>query len=68
MTTITYSVPNISCHHCVHTINTELAELPGVQNVAADLPTKTVKVSYAAPATPEKIEELLAEIDYPAEK
>jgi copper chaperone len=68
MTTITYSVPNISCHHCVHTINTELAELPGVQTVAADLPTKTVKVSYAAPASPEKIEELLAEIDYPAEK
>ena len=68
MTTITYSVPNISCSHCVHTINTELGELPGVQTVAADLPTKSVKVSYAAPATPEKIEELLAEIDYPAEK
>jgi copper ion binding protein len=68
MTTITYSVPNISCQHCVHTINTELAELPGVQSVAADLPTKTVKVSYDAPASPEKIEELLAEIDYPAEK
>jgi copper chaperone len=68
MTTITYSVPNISCQHCVHTINTELAELPGVQTVATDLPTKTVKVSYDAPATPEKIEELLAEIDYPTEK
>jgi len=68
MNTITYSVPNISCSHCVHTINTELAELPGVENVAADLSTKTVKVSYAAPATSEKIEELLAEIDYPAAK
>jgi copper chaperone CopZ len=68
MNTITYSIPNISCNHCVHTINTELAELPGVQTVAADLPTKSVKVSYTAPATPEKIEELLAEIDYPAEK
>ena len=68
MNTITYSIPNISCNHCVHTINTELAELPGVQTVSADLPTKTVKVSYDAPATPEKIEDLLAEIDYPAEK
>ena len=68
MTTITYSVPNISCQHCVHTINTELVELPGVQTVTADLPTKTVKISYAAPATSDKIEELLAEIDYPAEK
>ena len=68
MTTITYSIPNISCHHCVHTINTELAELPGVQTVTADLPTKTVKVGYDAPATPEKIEALLAEIDYPVAK
>ena len=68
MTTITYLVPNISCNHCVHTINTELAELPGVQSVTADLPTKSVKISYDAPATPEKIEELLAEIDYPAAK
>jgi copper chaperone len=68
MNTITYSIPNISCQHCVHTIDTELAELPGVETVTADLPTKTVKVGYAAPATPEKIEELLAEIDYPAAK
>ena len=64
MTTITYSVPNISCSHCVHTITTELSELPGVKSVAADLPTKTVKVSYESPATPEKIEKLMAEIDY----
>jgi copper chaperone CopZ len=64
MTTITYAIPNISCNHCVHTINTELAELPGVKSVAADLPTKTVKVSYEPPATPEKIEGLLVEIDY----
>jgi copper chaperone len=64
MTTITYSIPNISCNHCVHTINTELADLPGIKSVAADLSTKTVKVTYEPPATPEKIEELLAEIDY----
>ena len=64
MTTITYSVPNISCTHCVHTITTELSELPGVKSVAAYLPTKTVKVSYESPATPEKIEKLMAEIDY----
>jgi len=52
----------------VHTINTELSELPGIKSVAADLPTKTVKVSYELPATPERIEELLSEIDYPAAK
>ncbi len=68
MTTITYSVPNISCGHCVHTIQTELAELPGVQRVVATADTKQVTVDYAAPATPEEIEALLAGIDYPAAK
>jgi len=64
MISITYSVPNISCNHCVQTINTELSELPGVKSVAADLTTKTVKIDYEPPATPEKIEELLTEINY----
>jgi hypothetical protein len=32
--------------------------------VAADLTTKTVKIGYEPPATPEKIEELLTEINY----
>jgi copper chaperone CopZ len=64
MITITYSVPKISCNHCIHTINTELSELPGVKSVTADLATKTVKIGYEPPATPEKIEELLTEIDY----
>ncbi len=30
MTTVTYSIPNISCGHCVHTIQSELSELSGV--------------------------------------
>ncbi len=64
MISITYSVPNISCNHCVHTINTELSELPGVKSVLTDLATKTVIIGYEPPATPEKIEELLTEIDY----
>jgi hypothetical protein len=32
--------------------------------VLADLATKTVIIGYEPPATPEKIEELLTEIDY----
>ena len=31
MTTVTYSIPNISCMHCVHTIKTEVSELAGVK-------------------------------------
>jgi copper chaperone len=65
MTTVTYSVPNISCGHCVHTIQTELADLTGVQTVKASQDTKKVEIVFDAPASEEKIKILLAEINYP---
>ena len=65
MTTIKYSVPNISCMHCVHTIQTEVSDLAGVQSVKADAATKAVEIVFDAPATEEKIKQLLAEIEYP---
>lgn len=67
MTTVTYSVPAISCGHCTHTIETEVSELQGVQSVKAEIDTKKVVVTFDAPASEEKIKALLAEIDYPAE-
>jgi len=54
--------------HCVHTIKTELADLEGVKSVEADAATKKVVVSFDAPASEEKIEKLLAEINYPVVK
>jgi copper chaperone CopZ len=66
MTTVTYSVPNISCGHCVHTIQTELSDLTGVKSVNADQNTRMVEVAFDAPASEEKIKELLVSINYPA--
>jgi copper chaperone len=66
MNTVTYSVPNISCGHCVHTIQTELIELEGVKEVRASAETKTVVVAFDSPADEAKIKALLAEINYPA--
>lgn len=68
MTTVHYTVPNISCMHCVHTIKTELQDLKGVQTVEADASSKQVTVTYEPPATEEAIEDLLAEINYPPAK
>jgi copper chaperone CopZ len=65
MTTVTYSIPNISCGHCVHTIQTELADVTGVQTVKASQDTKRVEIVFDAPASEEKIKTLLAEINYP---
>lgn len=66
MNTVTYSIPNISCGHCVHTIKSELIELPGIKSVDADMASKTATISYDAPANEESIKSLLKEINYPA--
>lgn len=66
MTTVKYSVPNISCGHCVHTIKMEVGELPGVESVEAFQDTKEVTITFDNPATEEKILTLLSEINYPA--
>lgn len=39
-------VPDVSCQHCVKTIDKALGVLPGVETVLTDLPTKTVHVQY----------------------
>jgi len=67
MTTLTVKAPNISCGHCVHTIEDEVGELAGVKSVQAQEDSKVVTVTFETPATTEQIEALMAEIGYPAE-
>lgn len=64
--TKTFSVPNISCGHCVMTIKREVSELDGVTSVDGDVDGKTVTVAWEAPASEAGIKALLAEINYPA--
>jgi copper chaperone len=40
------SVPDISCEHCVKTINGALGALPGVESVQTDIPSKSVRLRY----------------------
>jgi copper chaperone len=65
MTTVTYSIPSIHCGHCVHTIQSEVAELAGVQTVVANQDARQATITFDAPATEEQIKALLAEINYP---
>lgn len=67
MTTVTYTVPAISCGHCTHTIEMEVGELQGVQSVKANEASKQVVITFDDPANEESIKSLLAEINYPAE-
>lgn len=67
MQTKTVSIPSISCGHCKHTIESELAELDGVERVSVDVAGRTATIDWQEPITWPVIEETLAEIGYPPE-
>jgi copper ion binding protein len=62
----TFSIPNISCGHCVNAIKNELNELDGISAVEGDIEGKSVAVEWDAPASEDSIKNKLAEINYPA--
>lgn len=65
MSSKTFIVPSISCDHCTHTIETELADVAGVQSVKADVDSKQVSVTWQEPATWDTIVATLQEINFP---
>lgn len=63
------SVPDVSCDHCVHTIDGALGALLGVEFVATDIPTKTVRLRYdPGQVSLEKIEAVLDDEGYTVAK
>ena len=66
MANTTFSIPNISCGHCVMSIKNELSELEGVTSVEGNPETRSIDVEWDAPMTEEKLLETLKEINYPA--
>lgn len=66
MNTKTVSVPNITCGHCVMTIEREVAEVDGVSSVKAEKDTRQVTISWDPDATDwVVIEDTMKEINYP---
>ena len=65
-TKVVYSIPNIHCEHCVHTIQSELIDLPGVKSVKADQNLRKATIEFEAPASEKNIKAVLQEINYPA--
>jgi copper chaperone CopZ len=57
-------IPAIHCAHCGRTIERELGELTGVQNVTVDIGGKTATIAWETPADWPAIESLLKEIGY----
>jgi copper chaperone CopZ len=60
-----FSIPNISCGHCVMAIKNELGDLEGVSKVEGDPVAKTIQVEWESPASEERIKATLREMNYP---
>ena len=62
----TFSIPAISCSHCVNAIRSELALIEGVASVEGDAAGKRIVVIWDPPATESAIRARLEEMNYPA--
>lgn len=61
-----FTIPGISCGHCVAAIKNELTEISGIVSVEGSAADKQVTVEWNAPLTLEKIRDILKDINYPA--
>ena len=64
--TVKLSIPNISCGHCTKTVVRETKDLPGVENVEADVDSKSATYTLKSEADLSRVKETLVEIGYPA--
>ncbi len=66
---VVLAVPDISCEHCVKTINGTLGTLAGVESVATDISTRSVHLRHDPGAVSmEQIEAALDDAGYTVAK
>jgi len=57
-------VTGMTCGHCVSAVTAEVSKLPGVRDVAVDLPTGAVTVVSDAPLAQPAIRDAIEEAGY----
>lgn len=62
--TATYTVTGMTCNHCVASVTEEVQEIPGVENVAVDLPTGAVTVTSTDPIDDDAVRAAVEEAGY----
>jgi copper chaperone len=66
---VSLTAPDISCGHCVQTVQTSLGKLEGVTSVIASADTKQVDLEFdPARVTLDKIAAVLDEEGYPVKR
>ncbi|MGD8398680.1 MAG: heavy-metal-associated domain-containing protein [Anaerolineae bacterium] len=68
METITLSIPNISCNHCVMTVKRESGFVDGAQFVEGDVDAKTATFRVEDAAALASLRKTLGEAGYPPEE
>ena len=61
----TFTIPNISCEHCLKSIDRELKYVDGVDYIDGNVEAKTVLVEYSDDAALDRARSALAEANYP---
>lgn len=67
MQTITLSIPNINCNHCVMTVQRESGFVEDAEFVSSDVDNKTATFQVAGDDAVAQLKATLAEAGYPAE-
>jgi copper chaperone len=63
-TTTTYTVSGMTCGHCVQSVSSEVAALPGVEKVEVDLGTGAVTVTSEVPLDTDAVRAAVDEAGY----
>ncbi len=64
MSTATYTVVGMTCGHCVSAVTEEVSGLPGVTDVAVDLPSGGLTVTSDAPVDDDAVRAAVEEAGY----
>jgi copper chaperone len=67
MSRVTLSIPNISCNHCVMTVQREANFVDGAEYISGDVEAKEATFEVASDEALAKLKATLAEAGYPAE-
>jgi copper chaperone CopZ len=68
MSTVTLSIPNISCGHCVMTVKRESGFVNGAEFVSGDIEGKTATFEIAGDEALKALKSTLTEAGYPAQE
>lgn len=66
MSEVTFEAPDITCDHCIGTIEKAVTKIESVRFISGDPEAKTVKIEYDPAAVEiEKIQSVMEEEGYP---